>query len=73
MTDEPDDIRREAEDRVRLRFERQNTALTEWQRQECERAVGEARMRDDEVGFVDALVAVEQDVEHDQAVEAQLK
>jgi hypothetical protein len=38
MTDEPDDIRRAAEDRVRLRFERQNTALTEWQRQECERA-----------------------------------
>src|SRR5437899_931486 len=36
MTDEPVDIRRAAEDRVQLRFERQTTALTEWQRQESE-------------------------------------
>jgi hypothetical protein len=42
MTDEPADIRREAEDRVRLRFERQTAALTEWQRQESER---EARLQ----------------------------
>jgi hypothetical protein len=39
MTDEPVNIRREAEDRVRLRFERQTTALTQWQRQESEREV----------------------------------
>lgn len=39
MTDEPVDIRRAAEDRVRLRFERQSATLTEWQRQESEREV----------------------------------
>ena len=42
MTSEPGDIRRAAEDRVRIRFERQDTALTEWQRQESER---EARLQ----------------------------
>jgi hypothetical protein len=37
MTDEPADIRRQAEDRVRLRFERQTTTQAEWQGQECAR------------------------------------
>ena len=37
MPDEPVDIRRAAEDRVRLRFERQTGAQTEWQRQDRER------------------------------------
>jgi hypothetical protein len=37
MATNPVDIRRAAEDRVRLRFERQTGAQTEWQRQERER------------------------------------
>ena len=37
MTDEHGDIRRQAEDRVRLRFERQAKALAERQGQECAR------------------------------------
>jgi hypothetical protein len=37
MPDQSVDIRREAEDRVRLRFERQTTAQSEWHRQECGR------------------------------------
>ena len=37
MTDEPVEIRRAAEDRVHLRFERQTTAQSEWHRQECGR------------------------------------
>jgi hypothetical protein len=42
MATEPGDIRRAAEDRVNLRFERQTAALTEFQRQESER---EARLQ----------------------------
>ena len=42
MTDEPVDMRRAAEDRVRIRNERQTRTLTEWQRQESER---EARLQ----------------------------
>src|SRR4029077_7605736 len=47
MADEPVDIRRAAEDRVRLRFERQTAALTQWQRQESER---EARLQSLAIG-----------------------
>jgi hypothetical protein len=37
MASNAGDLRRQAEDRVNLRFDRQNAALTEFQRGECER------------------------------------
>ena len=49
MASEPGELkRREAQDRVALRFDRQNKALTEFQRKECERdAQAQERLLDD--------------------------